>query len=160
MEEEEEDNKFLQNLSRKRGNVMDNEERNVAPMRQVLWLKMIQAWQEEFLGVLSAREFVDTVTGDLPVDVRLFSLAGQVINLPYGATVVDYASYRDCLSEMVEVKVNGQAVDFGKKLNNAEVVEIVRSTDSAETMKQKVARFQCFCRRLSRKPRGTKLKSF
>ena len=66
MEEEEEDNKFLQNLSQSTaGNVMDNEERNVAPMRQVLWLKMIQAWQEEFLGVLSAREFVDTVTGDL-----------------------------------------------------------------------------------------------
>ena len=146
MEEEEEDNKFLQNLSQSTaGNVMDNEERNVAPMRQVLWLKMIQAWQEEFLGVLSAREFVDTVTGDLlGRRTFVFSRAGQVINLPYGATVVDYASYRDCLSEMVEVKVNGQAVDFGKKLNNAEVVEIVRSTDSAETMKQKVARFRMF----------------
>ena len=146
MEEEEEDNKFLQNLSQSTaGNVMDNEERNVAPMRQVLWLKMIQAWQEEFLGVLSAREFVDTVTGDLlGRRTFVFSRAGQVINLPYGATVVDYASYRDCLGEMVEVKVNGQAVDFGKKLNNAEVVEIVRSTDSAETMKQKVARFRMF----------------
>ena len=146
IEEEEGDNEFLQTLSQSTaGNAAGNEERNVAPMRQVLWLKMIQAWQEEFLGVLSAREFVDTVTGDLlGRRTFVFSRAGQVINLPYGATVVDYASYRDCLSEMVEVKVNGQLVDFGRKLNNAEVVEIGRSTDSTETMKQKVAKFRMF----------------
>ena len=130
-------------------------------MRQVLWLKMIQAWQEEFLGVLSAREFVDTVTGDLlGRRTFVFSRAGQVINLPYGATVVDYASYRDCLSEMVEVKVNGQLVDFGRKLNKAEVVEIGRSTDSTETMKQKVAKFRKFLPAALQKPRDTKLKIF
>ena len=33
--------------------------------RQVAWLSNIREWQEEFLGVLTAEEFVDTVTGDL-----------------------------------------------------------------------------------------------
>ena len=33
--------------------------------RQVAWLSNIREWQEEFLGVLTAEEFVDTITGDL-----------------------------------------------------------------------------------------------
>ena len=33
--------------------------------RQVEWLSNIREWQEEFLGVITAEEFVDTVTGDL-----------------------------------------------------------------------------------------------
>ena len=32
--------------------------------RQVAWLSNIREWQEEFLGVLTAEEFVDTITGD------------------------------------------------------------------------------------------------
>ena len=84
IEEEEGDNEFLQTLSQSTaGNAAGNEERNVAPMRQVLWLKMIQAWQEEFLGVLSARVFVDTVTADLlGRRTFVFSRAGQILNLP------------------------------------------------------------------------------
>jgi GTP pyrophosphokinase len=146
IDEEDEDLKFMKDYAKSLAGISKNsKERNVAPNRQVLWLKMIQAWQEEFLGVLSAREFVDTVTGDLlGRRTFVFSRAGQVVNLPYGATVVDYATYRDCLNEMMQVKVNGQVVDFGRKLNNAEVVEVVRGNESAETIKQKVARFRSF----------------
>ena len=58
------------------------------------WLKNIQEWQKEFIDVLSAREFVDTITSDLlGRRVFIFTPKGQVTNLPHGATVVDYAFY-------------------------------------------------------------------
>jgi (p)ppGpp synthase/HD superfamily hydrolase len=50
--------------------------------------------QTDFLGDLTAREWVDTITGDLLVSggrVFVFSPKGQVLTLPRGATAVDYA---------------------------------------------------------------------
>jgi GTP pyrophosphokinase len=44
--------------------------------------------------VLTAEEFVDTVTGDLlGRRVFVFTPSGGVMNLPHGSTVVDYAFY-------------------------------------------------------------------
>ena len=94
--------------------------------RQVEWLSNIREWQEEFLGVITAEEFVDTVTGDLlGRRVFVFTPSGGVMNLPHGATVVDYAFYTDAGLDMVEAKVNGVAVDFDTPLHNADVVEII-----------------------------------
>ncbi|ACO70097.1 predicted protein, partial [Micromonas commoda] len=93
---------------------------------KVEWLSNIREWQEEFLGVITAEEFVDTVTGDLlGRRVFVFTPSGGVMNLPHGATVVDYAFYTDAGLDMVEAKVNGVAVDFDTPLHNADVVEII-----------------------------------
>jgi (p)ppGpp synthase/HD superfamily hydrolase len=96
--------------------------------RKVSWLKSIRDWQEEFVGNMSSREFVDTVTGDLLSSrVFVFTPKGEVKNLPKGATVIDYAYqiHTDVGNKMVAAKVNGNLVSPIHTLANAEVVEIV-----------------------------------
>tara|TARA_B110000977_G_scaffold198615_1_gene283863 strand:- start:281 stop:3196 length:2916 start_codon:yes stop_codon:yes gene_type:complete len=94
--------------------------------RQVAWLSNIREWQEEFLGVLTAEEFVDTVTGDLlGRRVFVFTPSGGVMNLPHGATVVDFAFYTDRGLDAVKCSVNGVPTDFDRVLRNADVVEII-----------------------------------
>lgn len=52
-------------------------------MRRVNWLNSIREWQEEFLGSLTAREFVDCVTDDLlSQGVFVFTPRGEVMRLP------------------------------------------------------------------------------
>ena len=98
--------------------------------RRVRWLSSLREWQQEFVGDLSAREFVDTVTGDLLVSGRrvfVFTPKGEVVSLPRGATTVDYAYHihTDVGNRMVAAKVNGVIVQPAHVLRNAEVVDIV-----------------------------------
>jgi (p)ppGpp synthase/HD superfamily hydrolase len=72
------------------------------------WLDSIREWQEEFVGNMTAREFVDTITGDLfSSRVFVFSTTGEPLNLPKGATVIDYAYQKDTqmANRMVGAKV-------------------------------------------------------
>mmetsp|Transcript_31791 Transcript_31791/g.38420 ORF Transcript_31791/g.38420 Transcript_31791/m.38420 type:complete len:849 (+) Transcript_31791:246-2792(+) len=94
----------------------------------VKWLNSIREWQDEFLGNMTPMEFVDTITGDL-LGRRVFAFtpSGEVLNLPKGATVVDYAYtiHTDVGNRMVAAKVNGNLVCPSHVLKNAEVVEII-----------------------------------
>ncbi|CAH1447535.1 unnamed protein product [Lactuca virosa] len=92
------------------------------------WLNAIREWQEEFVGNMSSREFVDTITKDLLGSrVFVFTPRGEIKNLPKGATVIDYAYmiHTDIGNSMVAAKVNGNIVPPLHVLANAEVVEIV-----------------------------------
>ncbi|CAN6468706.1 unnamed protein product [Victoria cruziana] len=92
------------------------------------WLNAIREWQEEFVGNMSSREFVDTVTRDLLGSrVFVFTPKGEIKNLPRGATVVDYAYqiHTEIGNKMVTAKVNGNLVSPTHVLVNAEVVEII-----------------------------------
>ncbi|XP_076890211.1 putative GTP diphosphokinase RSH1, chloroplastic [Bidens hawaiensis] len=92
------------------------------------WLNAIREWQEEFVGHMSCREFVDTITKDLLGSrVFVFTPRGEIKNLPKGATVIDYAYMisTDIGNSMVAAKVNGNIVPPLHVLTNAEVVEIV-----------------------------------
>ncbi|KAJ0229915.1 putative GTP diphosphokinase RSH1 [Hirschfeldia incana] len=92
------------------------------------WLNAIREWQEEFVGNMSSREFVDTVTRDLLGSrVFVFTPKGEIKNLPKGATVVDYAYliHTEIGNKMVAAKVNGNLVSPTHVLENAEVVEIL-----------------------------------
>ncbi|XP_022010469.1 putative GTP diphosphokinase RSH1, chloroplastic isoform X1 [Helianthus annuus] len=92
------------------------------------WLNAIREWQEEFVGHMSCREFVDTITKDLLGSrVFVFTPRGEIKNLPKGATVIDYAYmiHTDIGNSMVAAKVNGNIVPPLHVLANAEVVEIV-----------------------------------
>eukprot|EP00250_Pteridium_aquilinum_P014465 c22008_g1_i1 orf=436-3033(+) len=101
---------------------------NVDLARRVSWLNAIREWQEEFVGNMSAQEFVDTVTGDLLGSrVFVFTPKGEIKNLPKGATVIDYAYqiHTDLGNNMVAAKVNGNLVSPTHTLANAEVVEVI-----------------------------------
>ncbi|EXB33536.1 GTP pyrophosphokinase [Morus notabilis] len=92
------------------------------------WLNAIREWQEEFVGNMSSREFVDTITRDLLGSrVFVFTPRGEIKNLPRGATVIDYAYmiHTEIGNKMVAAKVNGNLVAPMHVLSNAEVVEII-----------------------------------
>ncbi|XP_057722028.1 putative GTP diphosphokinase RSH1, chloroplastic isoform X1 [Arachis stenosperma] len=92
------------------------------------WLNAIREWQEEFVGNMSSREFVDTITRDLLGSrVFVFTPRGEIKNLPQGATVIDYAYmiHTEIGNKMVAAKVNGNLVSPARVLANAEVVEII-----------------------------------
>ncbi|KAK9756918.1 hypothetical protein RND81_01G129700 [Saponaria officinalis] len=92
------------------------------------WLNAIREWQEEFVGNMSSREFVDVITRDLLGSrVFVFTPRGEIKNLPKGATVVDYAYmiHTEIGNRMVAAKVNGNLVSPTHELANAEVVEII-----------------------------------
>ncbi|XP_020086228.1 putative GTP diphosphokinase RSH1, chloroplastic isoform X3 [Ananas comosus] len=92
------------------------------------WLNAIREWQEEFVGNMSSREFVDTIMRDLLGSrVFVFTPKGEIKNLPKGATVIDYAYliHTEIGNKMVAAKVNGNLVSPMHVLANAEVVEII-----------------------------------
>ncbi|KAJ4849114.1 putative GTP diphosphokinase rsh1, chloroplastic [Turnera subulata] len=92
------------------------------------WLNAIREWQEEFVGNMSSREFVDTITRDLLGSrVFVFTPRGEIKNLPKGATVIDYAYmiHTEIGNKMGAAKVNGNVVSPTHVLANAEVVEII-----------------------------------
>jgi len=98
--------------------------------RQVHWLHSMQDWHHEFVANLSASEWVETVVGDLlRGGVFVFTPEGDFVNLPKGSTVIDFAYHirSEVGNEMVMAKVNGIPVHPSYEVQNAEVVEIVRS---------------------------------
>ncbi|XP_039048314.1 LOW QUALITY PROTEIN: putative GTP diphosphokinase RSH1, chloroplastic [Hibiscus syriacus] len=109
-----------------RGKIVCLNNANIA--LRVGWLNAIREWQEEFVGNMSSREFVDTVTRDLLCSrIFVFTPRGEIKNLPRGATVIDYAYmiHTDIGNKMVAAKVNGNLVSPTHVLANAEVVEII-----------------------------------
>jgi (p)ppGpp synthase/HD superfamily hydrolase len=97
--------------------------------RRNSWLAAIREWQAEFVGSLTAQEFVDCVTGDLLASARVFAFtpAGDVVRLPRGATVVDFAYHvhTDVGNEMIGARVNGAPAPADRPLHNADVVDVV-----------------------------------
>jgi (p)ppGpp synthase/HD superfamily hydrolase len=99
-----------------------------AMSRRINWLNSIRQWQQEFVGTLTAQEFVDCITDDiLGQGVFVFTPSGQVTRLPKGATVVDFAYHihTDIGNTMIAAKVNGKVVPVHYELANAEVVEVI-----------------------------------
>lgn len=98
--------------------------------RRVSWLKNIQEWQQEFS---SSREFVEAVTRDLLGGrVFIFTPKGRIINLPKGATPVDFAYHihTEVGHHMVGAKVNGRIVPLSYELQNGEMVEILTAKNA------------------------------
>jgi guanosine-3',5'-bis(diphosphate) 3'-pyrophosphohydrolase len=89
------------------------------------WLRLLMEWQKE---VTDAESFVDAVKVDIFQDeVFVFSPKGDVVNLPAGATPVDFA-YRihtEVGHRCIGAKVNGRMVPLDYELGNGEIVEIL-----------------------------------
>ena len=100
-----------------------------AAARRANWLASIREWQADFLGSLSAAEFVECVTGDLlgRAGVFVFTPRGEMMRLPAGATLVDFAYHvhTDVGNQMIGGRVNGSPAPPHTALNNADVVDVV-----------------------------------
>ncbi|MDQ7841745.1 MAG: bifunctional (p)ppGpp synthetase/guanosine-3',5'-bis(diphosphate) 3'-pyrophosphohydrolase [bacterium] len=99
--------------------------------QKLAWLRQLLEWQQDMSG---AREFVQSVRLDLfQNEVFVFTPKGDVIDLPAGATPVDFA-YRihtDVGHRCVGAKVNGRLVPLSHKLRTGDIVEISTSKSSA-----------------------------
>lgn len=91
---------------------------------KITWLRQLMDWRDE---VADAEEFVESLKSDVFQDmIYCFTPAGDIIELPRGATPVDFA-YRihtEVGHQTVGASVNGQQVDLKYVLNNAQIVEI------------------------------------
>jgi GTP pyrophosphokinase len=94
---------------------------------RMAWLRQLIEWQQETSG---SEEFLESVKTDVFRDqVFVNTPKGKVIVLPAGATPVDFA-YRihtELGHRCVGAKVNGRLITLTTKLQNGDVVEIVRS---------------------------------
>jgi GTP diphosphokinase / guanosine-3',5'-bis(diphosphate) 3'-diphosphatase len=97
---------------------------------RIAWLRQLLDWQRDLSG---AEEFVETVKTDIFQDqVFVFTPKGEVLDLPAGATPLDFA-YRihtDLGHQTVGSKVNGRMVALNSRIKTGDVVEIMRSRAS------------------------------
>lgn len=80
-----------------------------------------------------AEEFIHSLKVDMFADeVFVFTPRGDVINLPAGATPIDFAYniHSAVGNRMVAAKVNGRIVQFDHKLQNGDVVEVETSQNA------------------------------
>ncbi len=91
---------------------------------KITWLRQLMDWRDE---VADAEEFVESLKSDVFQDmVYCFTPAGDIIELPNGATPVDFA-YRihtQIGHHCVGATVNGQMVPLDYKLQNGQVVKV------------------------------------
>jgi guanosine-3',5'-bis(diphosphate) 3'-pyrophosphohydrolase len=88
-------------------------------------------WQRD---LPDAKEFMDTVKGDLfPDVVYVFTPRGDVKELPQGSTPVDfaYSVHTDVGQHCVGAKVNGKIVPLKHVLHNGDKIEVI--TQAAHT---------------------------
>ncbi|MCA9831929.1 MAG: bifunctional (p)ppGpp synthetase/guanosine-3',5'-bis(diphosphate) 3'-pyrophosphohydrolase [Dehalococcoidia bacterium] len=94
---------------------------------RIAWLRQLLEWQRE---MAAAEEFVETVKTDIFQDqVFVFTPKGEVLDLPAGATPLDFA-YRihtDLGHQTMGSKVNGRIVPLNSRLKTGDVVEIMRN---------------------------------
>ena len=77
-----------------------------------------------------AEDFIHSLKVDMFADeVFVFTSRGDVINLPAGATPIDFAYniHSAVGNHMVGAKVNGRLVPFDTRLKNGDIVEVVTS---------------------------------
>jgi GTP diphosphokinase / guanosine-3',5'-bis(diphosphate) 3'-diphosphatase len=94
---------------------------------KVAWLRQMLEWQSE---MKDAEDFVETVKSDVLEEMLyVFTPKGDIIELPAGATPLDFA-YRihtEVGHHTVRAKVNDQLVRLDTKLKNGQVVEVSTS---------------------------------
>ena len=97
---------------------------------KLAWLRDMLEWQKE---ASDAEEFMEGFKINLFTDeIFLFTPKGVVIDLPNGATPIDFA-YRihtDIGNKCVGAKVNGKIVPLDYKLKTGQIVEILTSNTS------------------------------
>ena len=106
----------------KRGPRDDDEALNV--------LRSLVEWTQE---VKDSREFIDALKLDLyPKDVYAFTPMGKVIQLPRGATPVDFAYmiHSEVGNTCTGARINGRMVPLRSLIQNGEVVEIITSPNA------------------------------
>jgi GTP pyrophosphokinase len=100
---------------------------------KIAWLRRVLAWRDE---IVDASDWVEqskhAALGDT---VYVLTPQGRVVDLPHGATPVDfaYALHTDLGHRCRGAKVNGAIVPLDYRLKNAERVEIITAKSGARS---------------------------
>lgn len=95
---------------------------------RLTWIRQLLEEQKDAEDV---EEIVRTIKSDLvPEEVFVFTPKGDVINLPMGATIVDfaYAIHSAVGNKMVGAKVDGKIKTLDYKVKTGEIIEILTSS--------------------------------
>src|SRR6202045_3502977 len=93
--------------------------------QRIAWMRQLIEWSQE---LEEPGEFLSTLKVDLaPVEVYAFTPKGRVLELPRGATPVDFAYtvHTEVGHQCVGAKVNGQMVALRHEIVSGDVVEIL-----------------------------------
>ncbi len=88
-----------------------------------IWLRRLIEWQQNE----SAEEFVQNFKTEMkPREVYAFTPKGKVVQLPVGATPIDfaYAIHTEVGNQCTGAKVNGRIVPLKYKIQNGDVIDI------------------------------------
>jgi guanosine-3',5'-bis(diphosphate) 3'-pyrophosphohydrolase len=99
--------------------------------QRIAWMRQLIEWSQE---LQEPGEFLSTLKVDLaPVEVYAFTPKGRVLEMPRGATPVDfaYSVHTEVGHQCVGAKVNGQMVSLRHEIVSGDVVEIL--TNKAHT---------------------------
>ncbi len=97
-----------------------------APEKELRWIKQLRDWQKEMPG--APEDFFQSLKIDFFKDrIFVFTPRGDVIDLPEGATPLDfaYAIHSDVGHHYQGAKVDGKMVALTTALHNGQVVEII-----------------------------------
>jgi len=93
--------------------------------QRISWMRQLIEWSQE---MQEPSEFLSTLKVDLaPVEVYAFTPKGRVLELPRGATPVDFAYmvHTEVGHQCVGAKANGQMVPLRYEIQTGDVVEIL-----------------------------------
>jgi GTP pyrophosphokinase len=93
--------------------------------QRISWMRQLIEWSQE---LQEPGEFLSTLKVDLaPLEVYAFTPKGRVLELPRGATPVDFAYmvHTEVGHQCVGAKVNGQMVSLRHEIQSGDVVEIL-----------------------------------
>ena len=108
----------------------ENGRRDEAFEAKIAWLRSLLEWRKE---VTDASEFVDAMKTDIFRDrVYTFTPKGKIIDLPIGATPIDFAYYvhTEIGHRCRGARVNGRLVSLDYQLQNGDQVEILTARRS------------------------------
>ena len=91
------------------------------------WLRSLVEWTQE---VKDSRDFLESLKLDLyPKDVYAFTPMGKIIQLPRGATLIDfaYAIHTEVGNKCTGARINNRMVALRTQIQNGDVVEIQTS---------------------------------
>ena len=96
-----------------------------AASQEIKWVEQLRSWQNE---TTNSEEFIDSLKVDFLKD-RIFAITprGDVIDLPQGATPIDFAYniHSQIGNQCVSAKVNGDIVPLSHKLKSSDIVEVL-----------------------------------
>ncbi len=93
--------------------------------QRIAWMRQLIEWSQE---LQEPGEFLSTLKVDLaPVEVYAFTPKGRVLEMPRGATPVDfaYSVHTEVGHQCVGAKVNGHMVSLRHEIVSGDVVEIL-----------------------------------